>query len=311
MVDGQSPAWFDLNEFAPGFRRESAGVYLLDEVGSTNDFLLGRGDPASGILLRRESGSWLRAAKGELAPPPAGNDMLCAAARVQTAGRGRRSRGWFSGGLQLSWRLPPPPPETAARLSVWTGLMVVRALAEICDAPVRMKWPNDLYLGGRKLGGLIHDLIGCGDSPILVGGLGLNLDPLSAGMPADVRGGAATLATAENPPSAAAAAGRFLSVLDAEVPRFIAEGWQSYRAEFDRIDHLAGKIVELEDGGRKVGGIAAGIDDDGALLLESTEGSVRRVLVGDVHILDFRERAADGGSGDEDQGEADADHRRG
>ena len=70
MVDGQSPAWFDLNEFAPGFRRESAGVYLLDEVGSTNDFLLGRGDPASGILLRRESGSWLRAAKGELAPPP-------------------------------------------------------------------------------------------------------------------------------------------------------------------------------------------------------------------------------------------------
>ena len=189
--------------------------------------------------------------------------------------------------------------------------MVVRALAEICDAPVRMKWPNDLYLEGRKLGGLIHDLIGCGDSPILVGGLGLNLDPLSAGMPADVRGGAATLATAENPPSAAAAAGRFLSVLDAEVPRFIAEGWQSYRAEFDRLDHLAGKIVELEDGGRKVGGIAAGIDDDGALLLESTEGLVRRVLVGDVHILDFRERAADGGSGDEDQGEADADHRRG
>lgn len=279
------PGWFDLSRFAPGAGREAAGIYLLDEVGSTSDFLLGRGGSARGAFWRRAAGGWLPDASGSLDPPAPGDDLLCAAAAGQTAGRGRMGRRWFGCGLQLSWRLPPPPPEIAPRLSVWTGLVAARTLAGFCSEPVLVKWPNDLFLRGRKLGGVIYDLVGGVEGPLLVGGMGLNLDPLPAEMPDEVGRRAATLAETGAEAAPAAVAGDFLVLLDSLLPRFVAEGWGPFRADFARADALAGRRVEYEAEGETAAGVAAGIDDDGALLLDGPEGR-RRLLAGDVHIVE-------------------------
>ncbi len=284
--------WFDLAAFDPGPERGGAGVYLLDSVGSTSDFLLGRGDAAVGSLVVREGSQWREAASGELPPPDPGDPFHSAIARDQVGGRGRMGRRWLAGGLQMSWRSPVPKGEFPAGLAVWAGTVSALALADLSGVEIRVKWPNDLMLHGRKVGGMIFDLVGPADRLVLVGGLGLNLGPPPEGLARADQARAASLAEAPaGAPSTAAAAGAVLRAFDEGLPGFIAEGWVSHRAAFDRLDHLAGRRVVLLSGESRREGVARGLDDDGALLLDEGGIAPARILAGDVHIL-----AADGTS---------------
>ena len=105
-------------------------------------------------------------------------------AKRQTAGRGRLGRSFFSpeGGLYLSVILRPQcKPEDLALMTPMAAVAVCRALEELCIAP-RIKWVNDLYLGGKKLCGILCE--GCGDAVIV--GIGLNLYTPEGGFPADI-----------------------------------------------------------------------------------------------------------------------------
>ncbi|GAB4250940.1 MAG: biotin--[acetyl-CoA-carboxylase] ligase [Candidatus Methylacidiphilales bacterium] len=96
-------------------------------------------------------------------------------ARRQTAGRGRQNRHWVSseGGLWLSAVLPAPPSEwVASTAPLVAGLAVVRALGELGVRPVRLRWPNDLMVDERKLGGILAERPGIDR---LIIGLGLNV----------------------------------------------------------------------------------------------------------------------------------------
>ena len=105
---------------------------------------------------------------------PAGTAVL---AEAQTGGRGSRGRAWHSppGGLWLSVLYRPPAPDGVELLSLRLGLLVAAALETLAAGlPVMVKWPNDLMLHDRKLGGMLCEARWQGESLAwVVAGLGL------------------------------------------------------------------------------------------------------------------------------------------
>jgi len=290
MISIRGRDWFGLPGFDPGPRRRGGFLYLLDEVGSTSDFLLGRGEPASGRLCRWDGWGWQAGDRQPIPAPEHVRPGSLAVARNQAGGRGRQGRDWFTaGGLAMSWTITPIPRRQASRLAVWTGLMTVAAVADLTGLPVRLKWPNDLFLDGRKLGGMILDLVQRGPDRILVAGLGLNVGPWPSDTPAEVRAVATTL---ERSPETTPAnlAQHVLQRCDDEMMRFLDEGWGTYRPLYDAFDHLRDREVVLTAPGGTLKGRACGIDDGGALLLETDDGAVQAVLAGDVHVAGFEGR---------------------
>jgi BirA family biotin operon repressor/biotin-[acetyl-CoA-carboxylase] ligase len=106
---------------------------------------------------------------------------LLVVADEQTAGRGRLNRSWWApprSSLLMSLLLRPPmPPNRAGRLAMCMGLGAIEGIAEITDLRPALKWPNDLVLNGRKLGGILAELRTSGDHlDYAVLGLGLNVN---------------------------------------------------------------------------------------------------------------------------------------
>ena len=134
-------------------------------------------------VFLEETDSTNRVAK-ELARQGAPHGTAVLAER-QTAGRGRLGRAFFSpeGGLYLSVILYPQcPPEDRVLMTPMASVAVCRALEQICDVSPGIKWVNDLYLGGKKLCGILCE--GCGDAVIV--GIGLNLYTPEGGFPAEI-----------------------------------------------------------------------------------------------------------------------------
>lgn len=214
----------------------------------------------------------------ELAADP-GQAFAVVIADEQTAGRGRRGAGWHSpagAGLWMSIVLPWSRP--AAHVTLVVGLAVAEAI-ETAAAPVRveLKWPNDLQVGRRKLGGVLCESAG----GAAVAGIGINLRA-PIGAPEEVRERATSLETES---------GR--SLLSSTLAGLIVTSLRGRAASGTVLDDgalaalggrdaLAGRPVDTDEHGH---GIARGIDRDGALLLERPDGSRVRVVAGSVRLL--------------------------
>lgn len=196
------------------------------------------------------------------------------AARVQTGGRGTRGRAWVSapGGLWLSVACRPG----AGAATEVVGLRVGLALAELLDgllrAPPRvgLKWPNDLYLGEKKLGGILAEARWQGEVLAwMVVGVGINLQNEIAPELAAVAtrlfdAGVAADAAALAPPVAAAvaeAAGEAAPLSAGEVAAFESRDW------------LRGRALALPERG-----IAEGITAAGRLRVRGADGIVTEIL---------------------------------
>lgn len=255
---------------APATRDRLRRLETHDEIESTNSRLL------------------------EVADLPAGRFDACLA-EYQSAGRGRRGRGWiapFGSGLCLSyaWLFREPPGELAA-LSLAAGVAALRALAACGVTGVRLKWPNDLLLDGGKLGGILCELRAEAAGPAyVVIGLGLNVR-----LPAEARariadasaadGGLApaSLCDAGAPPSRNLLAARLLDALTAMVLEFEQRGFAPFHAEWSDADALAGCAVRVLAPRGERAGVALGIAGDGALLLE-IDGRREHVTSGEVSL---------------------------
>ena len=222
-------------------------LHEKDETGSTND-------DARALAL---SGA------------PDGTAIL---ARRQTKGRGRAGRAWASpeGGLYLSVVLRPAlAPHKWSLLPLAFGAAVVDALRARGHA-VDLKWPNDVLLRGRKVGGILVESRG-GADPFVIAGLGLNV----AAAP-ELVDGAAGLAM-EGP----------LRVVAEELVAALVSATRSLERDgpaptLERVRATCvtlGKHVEWEKGE----GLAIGIADDGSLVVEQA-GVAHRVVAGDVRV---------------------------
>lgn len=220
-----------------------------------------------------------------------GAGPLWIAAREQTAGRGRRGRAWASGRGELVATLLTTTDRPAAE-AARTAFVVALAMADLAaryvpEALVRLKWPNDLLVDGRKAGGALVESGSRADGRLwLAVGVGVNL----ARAPRNVERPATALAAhlrqeIAGPPTPDAALAvlaeafaRRSALWDAQGFEGVARAWSACAAHLGEpcVARLPSEAVE---------GVAEGLDVDGALRLRLPSGAVRRITAGDVFPL--------------------------
>jgi BirA family biotin operon repressor/biotin-[acetyl-CoA-carboxylase] ligase len=215
-------------------------------------------------------------------------------ADVQDAGRGRRGRTWETrpgAALLVSVLLRPrrPTAELAA-LAIVGGIAAAR-VANGLGVRARLRWPNDVVVGDRKLAGVLAELA---DGPAVLLGVGMNADATADELPT-TDGLAPTslrLESGDRPPSPSELATRLVTELRPLCARFDAGGFEAVREEAAELDSLWGLEVELAlADGSAVRGIGRGFARDGALVLETAQGLVehRSGVVARLHDAALRQ----------------------
>ncbi len=213
-----------------------------------------------------------RAASGQARP----DEVLWA--RTQTQGRGRRGRAWISpeGNLHCSILVRPDRPlADAAQLSFVAGLSVSEALAGLAPgADIRCKWPNDVLAGGCKISGMLLEAV----PPFVIVGIGV--DVVHAPDPAlyPTTSLRALGCLAEPAEVLAALVARFGHWRDV----WLAQGFAPVRTAWLQRAYGLGGPVTVRLDTETAQGVFSGLDETGALLLDTGHGAPRRVLAGDV-----------------------------
>ncbi|MGZ4969417.1 MAG: bifunctional biotin--[acetyl-CoA-carboxylase] ligase/biotin operon repressor BirA [Methylobacter sp.] len=209
-------------------------------------------------------------------------------AEYQTAGKGRRGRQWVSpyGSniyLSILWRFQQGPAAISG-LSLAVGVAVIRALKQHQINDIGLKWPNDIYSQGKKLGGILVEVSGETDGPCsAVIGLGLNLF-----LPKTEAGSITqawtdlTKVTGQNWLFRNKLAGSLLNHLLPVIAEYEGVGIKAYLDEWRGCDCLTGKSATLFIGQQQFEGMVRGIDDDGMLLIERPDGRVQAFASGEV-----------------------------
>lgn len=252
--------WQAVEPSLPGFT-----VEVLPSIDSTNSELMRRA--RSGLM-----------------------EPVLLAAEEQTAGRGRLGKVWHSKiGQSLTFSLALPLAPTS-----WSGLSLVVgvSLAGSLHPDVRLKWPNDLWLQQRKVGGILVETASSGEASqgqrLVVIGVGINVArPEVSALAALVPDGAAVTALA---PAGLAEVlvgitpgevlERVAPALVRDIQAFAAQGFTAFAQRFVQRDALHGQSVQLSDGTR---GTACGVNDDGALQL-LTECGMQTVTSAEVSV---------------------------
>lgn len=210
-------------------------------------------------------------------------------AEHQSAGRGRRGRAWespFGANLYLSLRWQfELPAASLGLLSLAVASEVAWVLAEEGLRGHGVKWPNDLFWEGRKLGGLLLELAGEQQGPCgVVIGLGLNWKmPANVAQRIDQPWADLVSALGSEPSSRNRLAGRVLSALVSACLKFESSGFDAFREQWTRFDAISGQEVRMLLGDREVYGRALGIDSEGRLEV-ATEAGVERFSSGEVSV---------------------------
>lgn len=254
--------------------REALGAGVLESltsfeafaaIGSTNTYLMEQDGPAPGKLS-------------------------VALTTNQTAGRGRHGKSWQSppdSGLALSAAFTfASQPSDLPALTLVIGLAAIEALEELGVGGIQLKWPNDLLARDAKLGGILTESQSRDSGAVtIVTGIGINLDlgpefVLANGDQA-VRPVTDISSLVPVRPATEAIAAALVNHFHDAFVRFDATGFTDFAPRWADRDWLLGREVVVETGQARVAGVAAGIDDEGALLLEAG-GTVKRVTSGTV-----------------------------
>ncbi|WP_440997076.1 biotin--[acetyl-CoA-carboxylase] ligase [Arhodomonas sp. SL1] len=218
--------------------------------------------------------------------PPREDRVGVAVAERQTAGRGRRGRGWCSppGGIYLSVSWPYAHLACGpGGLTLTVGVFLAEVLRSLGIARAGVKWPNDIWVDGRKLAGVLTELDGdpMGACRVTVG-VGLNWR-VGGGWPEDFAGSAVGIADLAPGCERTQTAAAMLNAVTEACHTAPSAGERILGARWRAVDLLAGEAVIVRIGDRAVEGQALGIDDDGALLVDSPEGR-QRFVSGDVSV---------------------------
>jgi BirA family biotin operon repressor/biotin-[acetyl-CoA-carboxylase] ligase len=210
-------------------------------------------------------------------------------AEAQTAGRGRRGRGWVSPArknLYFSVVLRPDlPPARASELTLVTSVAVCEALRQ-AGVDARIKWPNDLLASGRKIAGILAELAADPDRvQWVVVGVGVNLNARAEDFPAELRGEATSVLLERGQPAPRALfAAACFTALESWLDRHAEGGFAAVRDEWRRSSATLGHEVSVRLDDREVVGTAEDLDEAGALLVRTPAG-LERILSGEVRHL--------------------------
>lgn len=211
-------------------------------------------------------------------------------ADVQTAGKGRRGRRWLSPpgqNLYLSVVLRPEIPPARAPLLVAVSAVAVAEALRSFGAEAKIKWPNDVEVGGRKICGILLEL-SLRDERVdfAVAGFGVNLEGDLSTLGAEIAERATTLERELGiRPGRDEVMRRILSTLEERLGQFEREGFAPIRARYLELSSTVGARVRLFEPERTIEGVALDVDDEGALWVEVDGGGIERHLTGDLVTL--------------------------
>jgi BirA family biotin operon repressor/biotin-[acetyl-CoA-carboxylase] ligase len=196
-------------------------------------------------------------------------------AREQTAGRGRRGRTWDSplGNLYCSVVLRPGPSKETAQLSFAAAVALAEALADAGGLMARVKWPNDLMIGGRKIAGILLEKAAGGNA--VVAGTGVNVSSCPEG--------ATCLANIGSSAGVTDVLAAYAPALERWIAIWETEGFAPVRASWLARAAGVGSPIEVRLAAETLSGTFEALDDDGALVL-SGGGLRRRITAGDVFL---------------------------
>ncbi|HXM99673.1 MAG TPA: biotin--[acetyl-CoA-carboxylase] ligase [Candidatus Dormibacteraeota bacterium] len=208
-------------------------------------------------------------------------------AEEQTAGRGRAGRAWHSeraAGIYMTLLLRPPlSPVQAPLLTMLAGISAHEAIQSELKLSVDLKWPNDLVLGGKKLGGILTEMHAEPSAvKFVIVGIGINVNQEK--FPGELPGIATSLRIASGRrQSRMEILSRLLREFETDYNRFLQEGPASVIQRFSAISSFAsGKSVRVTSGAASFGGTTEGLSPEGLLMVRRENGQIVTVIAGDV-----------------------------
>lgn len=248
-----------------------AQLDVFSEIDSTNAWLMAQSAPETGM-------------------------HRVAVADHQTAGRGRGGKRWLSSPgsslcLSISYTFRKRPDNMAA-LTLAVGVAAVHALRDAGAGAVKLKWPNDIVAGDGKLGGMLAETHyrSEGNAAVVIGtGINLELppeilatvDPGWAQSPADLK------SILERPVSREMLYAGMVDHIVSALLTFEEHGFGAFADTWCRYDWLRGRAVTVEQPDGAISGKAAGIDGDGALLVQGAM-TMERVISGSIRVDGIR-----------------------
>ena len=246
-------------------RRIGTAIHLFQEVDSTNDeaaALAGRGGADGTIVI----------------------------AEAQRRGRGRMGRWWQSPcglGLYLSVILRPSiSPAGAPVLTLMGAVAGTEAIERTTGLITALKWPNDLIVHGRKVGGMLGEMAVEGSSLLhVILGIGINVNQTEADFDGELRQTAGSLRVETGHPVDRTAIVRsFCESLDGWYERFLCDGPLPILEHARRRCLTLGRQVTARSGDQEMSGLAVELDGDGRLVIRDARGASHRLLAGDVTL---------------------------
>lgn len=223
---------------------------------------------------------------------PHGSVAVC---HHQTAGRGRMSRSWEApAGEALTFSVllrPRLGPEQAQLCTLAAAVSVAGMInGRFPGLKARIKWPNDVVVEGRKVCGILSEAgFGADGLDYVVTGVGLNVNqPVFSGELADKAASLLGLLRRTDgnaqPLDRAELLRDFLGRFEEQMDRLEAGGFAAIRPMYEELSATIGQAVQVIAPAESYTGTARGVDETGALLVERLDGTIERVLCGDVSV---------------------------
>lgn len=218
------------------------------------------------------------------------SDGAVVIADSQTGGKGRLGRSWISPpgkNIYMSIVLRPGiSPRDATAITLLSAVACASAVRRSCPVDATIKWPNDLIVGTRKLGGILTEIKADIDSiSHAVVGIGINVNLALDDIPDEIKPIATSLLIETGEPfSRTELAGNLLFEFDRWYKLLQAKGKRVIIDEWLTMSSTIGKEVHVTAGNQTFQGIAEGIDDEGLLIVRLQDGSYRTISAGDVTL---------------------------
>lgn len=212
-------------------------------------------------------------------------------AEYQSAGRGRRGRQWlspFGCNLYLSmyWKLEQGPA-AAIGLSLVVGIIIAETLNKLTGGNIKVKWPNDLYLNDKKLAGILVELTGkTGDAANIIIGVGINIGMRNNNIDKEkvINQDWSSLIDIARDIDRNILAVSIINSLKEALIIFEKEGLTPFLGRWFELDNFLGREVKLLIGDEIITGIEQGINQQGALLLQESNGNITPYIGGEISL---------------------------
>ncbi len=220
-----------------------------------------------------------------------GEEGLVVMAESQSEGKGRVGRTWESpAGVNLYFSVllrPPIAPAAAAQIPLFAGVALANSLSRATGLEARIKWPNDVFIHGKKVAGILSEMEAAGSKVrFVILGTGVNVNWQKRDFPLDLLETATSLREeAGRELSRPLIAAAIFEELEREYALFLEQGFSPrLREEWNRLSWINQKRVMVTVMNQQSEGWVLGLDRDGALLLEDDEGKIQRLIAGDISL---------------------------